>query len=155
MKKKWLITEFLINNSQRNVCKAWFWMRREKENLSLFLKSYNKMVLGNSQNFEYCFRGRWKSFANFIEYLFFQKKKRMCNANSTLSSFISGLPPVYDVSGPSLWLNFHSSLIRVKGCHGCLKTVWLLSTEHLDHWQGSYMHAYQQYQKLDRRIFVI
>ena len=26
----------------------------------------------------------------------------------------------------------------VKGCYGYLKTVWLLSTEHLDHWQGSY-----------------
>ena len=48
----------------------------------------------------------------------------------------SGLPPMYDVSGPSLWLNFHFPLM-VKG-NGCLKTVWLLSTEHLDHWQGSY-----------------
>ena len=89
-----------------------------------------------------------------IKYLFFEKTD-VSHANSTLLPFISGLPQVYDVSGPSLWLHFHSSLIRVKGCYGCLKTVWLLSTEHLDHWQGSYMHAYQQYQKLDRRIFVI
>ena len=67
MKRKSLITEFLINNSQRNVCEAWFWMRREKENLSHFLKSYNyKMVLGNSQYFEDCFRGRWKSFAYLV-----------------------------------------------------------------------------------------
>ena len=82
MKRKSLITEFLINNSQRNVCEAWFWMRREKENLSLFLKSYNKMVLGNSQNFEDCFRGRWKSFAYLVPV--FWKKKRMCHANSIL-----------------------------------------------------------------------
>ena len=26
----------------------------------------------------------------------------------------------------------------VKDSYGCLKTAWLLSTEHLDHWQGSY-----------------
>ena len=51
-------------------------MRREKENLSVFLKSYNKMVLGNSQNFEDCFRGRWKSFANLVPV--FWKKKNGC-----------------------------------------------------------------------------
>ena len=91
MKKKWLITEFLINNSQRNVCEAWFWMRREKENLSLFLKSYNKMVLGNSQNFEDCFRGRWKSFAYLVPVFW---KKNGC---------VTPTPPYRHSSQASVW----------------------------------------------------